>query len=1077
MDRAEPSVAARQHGGVRRRSVRRAGRTGHRRLSRGVWCVMGGRDIGGGAVLRKAVGGLVAITLVLSPWEAGLLPEPLDRLGAEPAQAQAPAVERGTPEKCDDIAAKTPARMAWLKHPAPFEIEDKEITLPWVEHPTDKSLCWVETYRPCPLSPLSANQTANPPDQMMLSPTEVGVCQAEANNTDDSALVAACLRRHPDDLKYVAGDPEVVAKPELAGKIHPNAGKVVTDGNDKPDPPGVPGFVNRYDAGSNTCLLLHPASCPPGLVSVGTDDCRGYQRRGWICPTTTHPTKLNRFNKCGAAIPDHSGVDLTSSHPACASGAPDLGTLSCNDYVGNDFLPAPVARTACDAYDTAASLIASPPDIFDRLSTANPYWCKYKISRLYSKCAGGKNPTDPDCNNQRTAACIMRATGVGGCDGIARTMLCRDLQAAYATARDALPLDEKKIKAALDNLRDNDCQPCVAPTLTSSVSPCDYEKPSLPPRLRVDSVNFESFAKSVEFCGQDPTINPGRRTCNAGAYAGAAFRVGVGLDPRRAELEQQTVMKPVGTIANIWGTGGVDEAAVFARYARQSYTAGLLNIPQCVRKYSLTELKGGFGPSWRQIILEDMIEGKRPDYRDTDIPKQCRDRMRSVLCEGPTMGKVDWRSQHASGVAVAGVPITIALADLPLAQLTIRYIERAIHLAKATGSNPRDRNGYSTTQTEPFEIRTRSITLPMYADGRPELFQARVGDNFGPLDGSSKESSRPMCSLRDNTSLRSMKDFRRLGKFHNVGEEKAPNPEFHIVVRELWPDHIDDRPRIRETFGDAPLHWWSILSLSEKQATSNARGYRFLNDPSLSRDDRAKEIERRSVQRLEEVPCSMPSGGSVENLLTCQWTPRRSGYFSVEAVGIWTLWAHEAGRIHPNHHLLNRELNSVLKPKMPGDTMCQVDTKDSPIGNAQGDKNARDRAKEDDCLLNALRWTMEGKTEEHFEVLKVLGGDFDALNPTQQLAAIAAIAGFKSDLGKLDAANPLPSKGYSQLGGKQICPAVLDFRLMCSYDGITPIKGSSLGNTADRYPAASYTTSEPVGIMVYETQVRTGSPQ
>ena len=185
--------------------------------------------------------------------------------------------------------------------------------------------------------------------------------------------------------------------------------------------------------GNRTCQLVHPATCSVGLHRINADTCRAVQRRTWECSPGFVPR--NEFNTCYQPPPAHTSI----THPACGAGAPDFKIITCDDYVGDDFLlsPIPPQCASFDTGDPAAAMQREP---------LNDHWCHYDASWMEVRCH------DPivTCANS-SALCIKRASRTGGCDSIANTIRCRALQADF----DAGSITADTIYAA-------GCEPCAA---------------------------------------------------------------------------------------------------------------------------------------------------------------------------------------------------------------------------------------------------------------------------------------------------------------------------------------------------------------------------------------------------------------------------------------------------------------------------------------------------------------------------------------------------------------------------------------------------------------------------------------
>lgn len=909
----------------------------------------------GNGFARRFVCGLVAVAAVLSPWQSGLLPEPLDRFGADPASAQQAAVIDGTPTAC-----------------APYPDSTNPDGLPWTEATGadgQPSLCRVTGHPPCPPSPLAAD------DFMSLRAGQVDLCEAVAvAGGEDDHLVDDCLRTDAD-------------------------GNVTVDADGNHDPPGVRGYVNIFDDDGN-CRLLHPAACAGGLYRLGEDECAGYRRRMWACPAT-HPLPLNRFNRCYRT---ESGADMSAGHPACV-GAPSLVAVRCEDYVGQDFLVSPDPG-ACDGFDDAYNAVyrvGTPRDAFTAL-TANARWCSYPVRHLHVKCSGGTNPADPDCDPQRTAACIMRASGIGGCDGIARTMLCRSLQADYAGARDRLAEARARhlpdspevtsagaaVSSAQHRLSENRCSPCVALPFDSA-STCDpgrLRSGNAPrPVPRGDSVDFRVFGGPSKDCHERSSTIQYRLSC---------------------EYSQH------------------DTSAVFAAFTRQSYTDFTGPLLRRQRIDAQGDIRGEWVPAcidWQQRLLDDMARGDPPQ---SAMPEECR----KYLCTSPTVGEVAWSSEHASGLAVVHTPIAVTIDEVPLGVREIRFIDRRFFGTAflRSGSN------VAWPQLVPGSVR-----LPAFSSTRLLTFgpaPARGPVTVQGIDDSVYEGPYE-CSLRGPGAHWDKQPG-------NWGPEDWVNPEFSLVLTELSPD--EDADEIRRLFGEHALEWWDDPGF-DRDAYMSAQGYRLLD--GLPEAEAQAERNRRAADRVEVLPCQHLVADR-SNSLTCHWMPPRPGYYAVEAAGIWKLQLHRIGHALPLDEPERDELSILLSDDEYADGACASSPRpDTPL--------ARDR----DCLIRAVEWMFDwdpsGFTQDevdlvHETLTQLIGltPSFDALLPGDD----APIAG------------PPPRR----------CLALLDFRYTCADYAHKAGSNRYPAVRGGGYKAASYTTSEPVGILVHGVRVATRRP-
>lgn len=926
---------------------------------------------------KKLICALVAMAVVLSPWGSDVLPEPLDRLGAEPALAQPPPppVVDGTPVPC---RASMPDEPQWAFYGDPPDPQSP--------------LCWVESYLPCPQSPLSAG------GQMSLVDHRADLCEVVATDADYPAVVGDCLRVNADGHQVDEdGEPVPKLDPNGVQELDDDDQPIpkVFDPDDYHGPAGYAGFVNHYEyaGGAPTCRLLAPSGCPTGdgLYRISRTACRGYMRRTWECPSS-HPIALNQFNRCYG----EPAIDISSGHPACAQ-RPPVAVVDCEEYVGTDFVANPDAN-ACEEFDrryNEAHPATWPPfDTFE--PAANAHWCAYGVIHLHPKCERG-NASDPDCDPQRTAVCIMRSSGIGGCDGVAHRMICSDLQAAYANASGQSSPDQLAVERTLRRLRENDCKPCVLLPF-GDASACDPPVPSPTPtpsaigkrpesvgNVRVDAVNFQLFAFD------------------------------------RTKYPQISYRRYYH----------VDDSAIFARFARMSYTGGRGFAVECHR--------------WRELMVEDMKKGLRPDYSEL-VSDECK----QILCSSPTVGRVAWASEHISGLALVGTPIIATIDEIPLRTQTVRVLDRRTPGGAGirTGGQGLFPN-VDTGEELKFAVRYDPDTgdEPLLFT-REELARAEPSHNIDDF-----YSNRVECSLRDSNAAR----------------------QFSLVITELWPD--TDADKIEGLFGTDALAWWNTLTDIDKSRATEARGYVYIDDSVLTPEEITDERSRRTWGRTEEIPCEFRVPG-VQNpsALRCRWTPRRAGYYSVQAAGVWPLNVHDVGSTRPR----------LLRPDERGswnrlleydgstpDTDGTGPNDDCPHGPGDLLKRNQDR----DCLKEDLEWALPfgfdppeippGMSPEQEQDLR------EEIKRIQriQTEVRAQVFGLKPDFsGLLDRGVETPPDSWGRN-----CLIMRDFRYTCHpYDP----DGFGIRRAASRirWTGASYTTSEPVGVVVHGAQVVSRRP-
>ena len=359
---------------------------------------------------------VVALAVLVSPWESGLLPAPVQDLGGAHAAAQTPPpvpVVSGTPDPCPTSPA------------------------PWTPQLTDpgyltSSECVLELPA-CPQSPL------NPPGTaifMRLSAPPAGLAAQFPSLPIDYPDVPS-LRSYPDfcEERVLDSDPEHATCLGMTGYV-----------------------VSQYvDGGQNGCRLLHPIKCPAGLYMGTSSTCRAVERRTWVCPADHVPR--NEFNTCyrlQTAAPN--------PHPACGPGSPDFVAMSCEDYVGSDFIADPAAVDCAATYVTGTpaeypagtvALAGAPPVQMQpnyRAGISSGHWCSYDARFLDTNChRTNLSPPPAKCMTASMALCIKRASQTGGCDAVAETIRCRAYEAAYRQGG-AVPLDEVRLKG---------CTPCV----------------------------------------------------------------------------------------------------------------------------------------------------------------------------------------------------------------------------------------------------------------------------------------------------------------------------------------------------------------------------------------------------------------------------------------------------------------------------------------------------------------------------------------------------------------------------------------------------------------------------------------
>jgi len=377
-----------------------------------------------------------------APLGAGLLPSPVsEALGGRAAAAQStpPATHTtGTPQECPG---------------SPFE---------WKPQSGDPghgtaSECTLDLPA-CPVSPLDSAR----------------VMRLSAPTSETAARFGGMADRFPDGLDRY---------PEFCEERIPTGDS--THGTCL----ALKGVVVMAytEGGTSGCRVLTPTACAEvpyntgtvGMHRSGGQSCRAVQRRGWTCPAGYE--RSNAFNSCYRP----ATVDSDSEHPACGAGAPDFPVTDCAAYAGEDFLTSP-DEIKCVDYDTGAAGGGLVVQMRERTGTA--YWCDFNTAALEVECR--RTPGAAGCGTSY-AACLKRASRTGGCDQIARTIVCRGLQADFAGGAET----EAEV-------RDQGCNPCPAPPFGPAASACpaaatDREPPNWAKRiLRVK----QDFAYSAAEC-------------------------------------------------------------------------------------------------------------------------------------------------------------------------------------------------------------------------------------------------------------------------------------------------------------------------------------------------------------------------------------------------------------------------------------------------------------------------------------------------------------------------------------------------------------------------------------------------
>lgn len=373
---------------------------------------------------------------------------------------------------------------------------------------------------------------------------------------------------------------------------------------------------------------------------------------------------------------------------------------------------------------------------------------------------------------------------------------------------------------------------------------------------------------------------------------------------------------------------------------------------------------------WAHTFKVDFLEGDRYCVQlahESGMTPTCNTRR----CADPARGRVVWDSSHHSGVAVVNAPITLSIADLPDRTRTVDFI------ALYFGS--------------PWTLGPNSTLVYEYSNSTP-------GDPH----------------VRTHMNINLSRTYSTVNYALVRGECRIETwPDFRVLVEELWPDN--DATAIQDLFGASALDWWTPLSQSERQQHTEARGLNYV--VGMTATDLGLELERRARSLNRQIPCNQ--GDDV----WCRWTPSRSGYYRLTAVGGWMLAKHD-GRQWRWPGQVTRIESFLQNHVASGDGDC-----------TSGTQNFRDY----DCIK---QWLLDRN-----------------LQP--------ADVGIEDDLVLQEFTGLLPRLPhqndewlYSAAAGEHYACPPLDVRASCG----------SLGG------AVNYTESEPIGILVHEIQVHTVTP-
>lgn len=361
----------------------------------------------------------------------------------------------------------------------------------WDVHPRDPRLCSVEI-PPCPPSPL-----ANPKNQdgrMKLSEDELGICEDVATNSDDPALVDRCLwfdengnpLGNPSHSVGVLGfvnvydDGKGECKLRLPSRCPPGLYRISQDScrgiyrRTWTCPSTHPIRRNQFGTCYSTLdmdailqgnNMKHPACVD--MVPATVVPCERYVGDDFL----QNPQSLNEPCKAINGIMGHDNelLIVLEADPDITPklmGKPSEFGRKDDQWVvkerksngGNKELV--TYRRIFDDPSKPRSTDPLEPIKPDHSQKLNKHWCEYDKRYLDLDCFD-PSPQPPSCNwnspaDEHRAWCVMRASKTGGCDAIARTILCRALQIDLRKA----PPNLDAVEAAHEDLQTMNCEPC-----------------------------------------------------------------------------------------------------------------------------------------------------------------------------------------------------------------------------------------------------------------------------------------------------------------------------------------------------------------------------------------------------------------------------------------------------------------------------------------------------------------------------------------------------------------------------------------------------------------------------------------
>lgn len=505
-------------------------------------------------------------------------------------------------------------------------------------------------------------------------------------NLEDDVLYERCVQR----FRVVRSGGPPYDPPAYTGRVelHPEPEDDDPDPNmderyDYSDAPtaqsdAYKAYLAKALTDGGSCRVLMLADCPAGwaqaLEPVDSDKpCERYKRRDWECPAGQH--KRNEFNTCyrpASANPSPSG-----GHPACRhSRPPGLTRSACEAYVSARSLPGEAADTrqelldpgeTCDTYVTAEHEYGTASEPYQKWRDNsrvefdhrlegwwNLHWCFFDLRWLTPECFNGRLD---DCGVSgvgtgfETGFCLIRASEIGGCAAVARTLQCRALQYSLADPPDlpdpanpgSLLTEEQAKQQILDDLRKAGCNsPCVQLPFSAPVD-CPSEAPSPMPGRSAPASGLEDELEHALYLhlwqdvyGQAGELD-GKGVCFDQPTSYRTSRLGVNVNNRLLELRDRSPY-----------VSGWEKPSETSRFK-----AGYGQYCAPGRDEPRATVRNRVGLGWHTQWDGDTPGG-------VTLPEQVTNCLPPVR---GTVGKVGYT--HSSGLAVVGSTLSIEIDGLP----------------------------------------------------------------------------------------------------------------------------------------------------------------------------------------------------------------------------------------------------------------------------------------------------------------------------------------------------------------------------------------------------------------------------